>query len=86
MELRKVSFIIVNVNPKAVINEYGLNFVKYKQDPLVTIEAKNALHGNNKGDIFQFDDFIGKSGSSKSLPTIMEDKEEECVLYKEPHL
>jgi hypothetical protein len=48
LEIRKVSCITVNVNPQAVINEYGSNFVKYKQDPLVTIEAKNALHGNSE--------------------------------------
>jgi hypothetical protein len=65
------------VNPQAVINEYGSNFVKYKQDPLVTIEAKNALHGSSKDEFFQFDNIISKSGSSKVLPTIVEDKEEE---------
>jgi hypothetical protein len=52
LELRKVSCITVNVNPQAVINEYGSNFIKYKQDPLVTIEAKNALYGNSKEHFF----------------------------------
>jgi hypothetical protein len=79
MELREVSCIAINVNPQTIINEYGSNFMKYKQDPLVTIEAKNALHGSNKDDIFQFGDIIGKSGSAKSLPTIVEEKEKEIV-------
>lgn len=68
MELRKV-----------IINEYGSNFMKYKQDPLVTIEAKKALLENKKDDIFQFDDIVGKFGSTKKLPTILEDKGEEVV-------
>ena len=50
--------------------------MKYKQDPLVTIEAKKALLDSKRDDIFQFDDFIGKSGSTKKMSTIMEDKEE----------
>lgn len=82
LELRLISCITVNVNPQAVINEYGSNFVKYKQDPLVTIEAKNALHGSSKSEFFQIEDYIGKSGSSKSLPTILEDKEEDCGVIR----
>jgi hypothetical protein len=41
---------------KVVINEYGSNFMKYKQDPLVSIEAKKALFDSKRDDIFQFDD------------------------------
>ncbi|CAD6344041.1 unnamed protein product [Miscanthus lutarioriparius] len=55
--------------------------VKYKQDPLITIEAKNALHGGDKSEFFQLEDYIGKSRSSKSLPTIMEDKED-CEVVR----
>jgi hypothetical protein len=76
VEIKTVSCITVNVNPQAVINEYGSNFVKYKQDPLVTIEAKNALHGTSKEEFFQLDNIGSKSGS-KVLPTIVEDEEEE---------
>jgi hypothetical protein len=64
---------------KVVINEYGSNFMKYKQDPLVSIEAKKALFDSKRDDIFQFDNFIGKSGSSKKMSTIMEDKGEEVT-------
>jgi hypothetical protein len=53
--------------------------MKYKQDPLVSIEAKKALFDSKRDDIFQFDDFIGKSGSAKKMSTIMEDKGEEVV-------
>jgi hypothetical protein len=63
MELRKVVF-----------NEYGSNFMKFKLDSLMTIEVKNAIFDSKREDIFQFDDIIGKSGSTKKLPTIMEDK------------
>ena len=54
---------------KVTINEYGSNFMKYKQDPLVTIETKRALFENKKSDSFQLEDF----GSEKKLPTILED-------------
>jgi hypothetical protein len=76
VEIKTVSCITVNVNPQAVINEYGSNFVKYKQDPLVTIEAKNALHGTSKEEFFQLDN-MGSKSRSKVLPTIVEDEEEE---------
>jgi hypothetical protein len=62
-----------------VINEYGSNFMKYKQDPLVSIEAKKAPFDSKRDDIFQFDYFIGKSRSTKKRSTIMEDKGEEVM-------
>ena len=54
---------------KVTVNEYGSNFMKYKQDSLVTIETKRALFENKKSDIFQLEDF----GSEKKLSTILED-------------
>jgi len=56
--------------------------VKYKQGPLVTIEANNALHGSNKSEFFQIEDYIRKSGSTKNLATILEDKEENCGVIR----
>lgn len=49
VELRKVSCIAMDMNPQIIINEYGTNLMKQKLDPLVTIEAKNALHGCKAG-------------------------------------
>jgi hypothetical protein len=54
--------------------------MKFKQDSLVTIEAKKAIFDSKREDIFQFDDIIGKFGSTKKLPTIMEDKGEEIAV------
>lgn len=79
VELRKVSCISMSTNPHIVINEYVSNFMKYKQDPLVTVEAKNALHECNRDDIFHIEDSIGKYVATKSLPTIVEEKEKETV-------
>jgi hypothetical protein len=58
-----------------MINEYGSNMMKHKYDPLKTIEAKSALYDCSKENFFQIDDLVTKSGVSKSLPTILEDKE-----------
>jgi len=58
-----------------VINEYGSNTMKNKYDPLKTFEAKSALYDCNKENFFQINDLVTKSGASKSLPTILEDKE-----------
>jgi hypothetical protein len=49
--------------------------MKHKYDPLKTIEAKSALYDCSEENFFQIDDLVTKSGVSKSLPTILEDKE-----------
>jgi hypothetical protein len=45
----------------------------------VTIEAKNDLHGRNRDDIFQIDDYSGESVATNKLPTIVEEMEKEIV-------
>lgn len=74
VEIRKISCITIDENPKTIINEYGSNLMKEKHDPLKTIEAKNALYGCRKENFFQVDDLATKCGTSKSLDTILEDK------------
>lgn len=71
-----LSSIIVVDSSHTVINEYGSNMQKSKHDPLTAIEAKNALHGCNRSEFFQLEDYMLKSGPSKGLSTIMEEKEE----------
>jgi hypothetical protein len=66
----------VNESSHTVINEYGSNLQKSKHDPLTAIEAKNALHGCKKSEFFQLEDYMIKPGPSKSLPSILEEKEE----------
>jgi hypothetical protein len=77
-QLRFGNFEITELR-KVVINEYGSNFMKYKQDPLVSIEAKKALFDSKRDDIFQIDEFIGKPKPTMEMSTIMEDKEEEVM-------
>jgi len=80
VEIKTVSYISMDVNPHTIINEYGSNFVKYKLDLLVTIEAKNALHKNNKDEFFQFYTNTGKSGNSIVMPTIEEEQIEHDIV------
>ena len=42
-EVRSLCSVQLKENESAVINEYGSNMIKSKMDPLVVIEAKNAL-------------------------------------------
>lgn len=53
IEINKVSCIAINVNPQAIINEYGSNFMKYKLDPLrplklrmLCIQARGMIYSN----------------------------------------
>ena len=49
-EVRSLYSLQLQENRTSVINEYGSNMVKSKRDPLVIIEAKNALvRGRNEG-------------------------------------
>lgn len=52
MEVRLLTSNHFDDTVRTVINEYGSNMEKFKSDPLATIEAKNALYGSNKNDIF----------------------------------
>jgi hypothetical protein len=79
IEIRMLSTIIVNEDAHAVINEYGSNLKKSKFDPLKTIEAKKALHDCGKMKIFQLEDYMIGTSSSKKLPTIQEEKKGENV-------
>jgi hypothetical protein len=81
MEVRMLTSIHFDDAARIVINEYGSNMEKFKSDPLATIEAKNALYGSNRNDIFQFDKYMIKSGPSKDLSTTIEDKK--AVFDKE---
>jgi len=74
LDIRMLSSIIVNDSSHTVINEYGSNLQKSKHDPLTTIEAKDALHGCKRSEFFQLEDYMLKSGPSKSLPTILEEE------------
>jgi hypothetical protein len=77
-QLRFGNFEITELK-KVVINEYGSNFMKYKQDPLVSIEAKKAIFDSKRDDIFQIDDVIGKSQLNMEKSIVVEDKEEEVI-------
>lgn len=79
VEIRMLSTIIVNEDAHAVINEYGSNLENSKFDPLKTIEAKKALHDCGKTKIFQLEDYMIGTKSSKGLHTIQENKEGESV-------
>jgi len=74
VEIRKVCCITIDMNPQTVINEYGSNMMMNKYDPLKTFEAKSASYDCSKENFFQVEDMMYKY-SSKSLQTILEDKE-----------
>jgi transposase-like protein len=82
VEIRMLSIINVDDTARVVINEYGSNFEKSKSDPLTIIEANKSICGSSRAKYFQLEDYMIKTGTSKSLPTIAEEKEELSVIER----
>ncbi|CAN6283821.1 unnamed protein product [Urochloa humidicola] len=68
VEIKSIWRMHLRENSSAIINEYGSNLYKYKSDPLVVLEAKQALFSNGENEKQQF-----------YLHTIQEDIEEETA-------
>ncbi|CAO2145092.1 unnamed protein product [Urochloa humidicola] len=68
VEIKSIWRMHLRENRSAIINEYGSNLYKYKSDPLVVLEAKQALFSNGENEKQQF-----------YLHTIQEDIEEETA-------
>lgn len=67
VEIRRLSCLYFNDNSSSMINEYGSNMERSKMDPLVAIEAKNAICKGKSSEIFQFDYLQGKDGMSSGV-------------------
>lgn len=78
--IRMLSTIIMNEESHAVINEYGSNLKKSKFDPLKTIEAKKALHDCGKMKIFQLEDYMIGTSSSKDFQLYKKRRREKMFL------